>query len=268
MDFSNIKLVVTDMDGTLLDSNHKVSDSFYTLHQELKKNNIQFVAASGRPFYSISKKLSLIKNDIIIAAENGAYVVDDNEVILSTPIHNDFLPELFEAIEGFKDIHPVFCSRDKAYIKEQSKNLLNVISQYYTEYEIIKSPNAIIEDIYKIALYHETDSEKYIYPHVQILESKFKAIVSAKNWVDLSRIDSNKGEALKLIQDKYKIKPEETMVFGDYKNDLEMLALAKYSFAMQNAHPDVKKAANYITKTNDENGVEYILKQLIAAKKN
>ena len=56
------------------------------------------------------------------------------------------------------------------------------------------------------------------------------------------------------------------MVFGDYNNDLEMIEQADYSFAMQNAHPNVTKAARYSTKSNNENGVEHILEQLIEAK--
>ena len=55
------------------------------------------------------------------------------------------------------------------------------------------------------------------------------------------------------------------MVFGDYNNDLEMLALGKFSFAMANAHPTVKKMANYHTLSNDELGVEVILKKLLAS---
>ena len=53
------------------------------------------------------------------------------------------------------------------------------------------------------------------------------------------------------------------MVFGDYNNDLEMLQLADFSFAMANAHPNVKKTANYSTKSNDELGVESILEKVI-----
>ena len=57
------------------------------------------------------------------------------------------------------------------------------------------------------------------------------------------------------------------MVFGDYNNDLEMMEQATYSFAMQNAHPNIKAVANYTTKSNDENGVEYMLRKMIEAKK-
>ena len=56
------------------------------------------------------------------------------------------------------------------------------------------------------------------------------------------------------------------MVFGDFNNDLEMLACADYSFAMENAHPNVKKTANFLTKSNDDFGVETVLEQLVRAK--
>ena len=59
------------------------------------------------------------------------------------------------------------------------------------------------------------------------------------------------------------IQPHELLVFGDYNNDLEMLALADYSFAMENAHPNVLKAANYTTRSNDDFGVELILEKLV-----
>ena len=62
----------------------------------------------------------------------------------------------------------------------------------------------------------------------------------------------------------YQIKNHEVMVFGDYNNDLEMLALTDYSFAMANAHPDVKKIAKYETRSNNDFGVEQILEKLIS----
>ena len=74
MDLSKIKMVVTDMDGTLLNSKHEVSDLFFKLHQGLKDKNIQFVAASGRQYDSIINKLDPIKDDIIVIAENGGFI--------------------------------------------------------------------------------------------------------------------------------------------------------------------------------------------------
>ena len=79
MDLSKIKMVVTDMDGTLLNSNHEVSERFFKLFEELKRRNILFVAASGRQYNSIIDKLHPIKQDILVIAENGGYVVQQEQ---------------------------------------------------------------------------------------------------------------------------------------------------------------------------------------------
>ena len=80
MNLSSIKLVASDMDGTLLNSDHEISALFFEIFEELKKHDIRFVAASGRPYYSIIDKLGAIKNDIIIAAENGGIVVEKENI--------------------------------------------------------------------------------------------------------------------------------------------------------------------------------------------
>ena len=84
MDFSKVKLVVTDMDGTLLNSKGKVSSKFFNLFNEIKKQQIHFIAASGRQYQSIVHKLAPIKNDITIIAENGGLAKQgDNELLIT-----------------------------------------------------------------------------------------------------------------------------------------------------------------------------------------
>ncbi|MCF7561736.1 Cof-type HAD-IIB family hydrolase [Sabulilitoribacter multivorans] len=270
MNLSQIKLVVTDMDGTLLNSNHEVSSLFFELFNELKKHNVFFVAASGRPYYSIVDKLNSIKDDIIIVAENGGLVIRKDELLLSTPIKRDNLLEIEALIESKTDIHPIFCTKAKAYFSHRSSSngYFNSLLEYYPNYAIIKSTKEIKEDIIKIALYNSEDSEKQIYPHFKHLEPNYKVKISGKHWVDVSDDLAHKGHAIELIQEKYNISPEETLVFGDYNNDIEMLKRASYSFAMENAHKNVKEVANYTTKSNDDFGVEFILKKLIESKVN
>ncbi len=140
--------------------------------------------------------------------------------------------------------------------------------EFYPNFKQVNTTDEIGEEIIKIALYHRTCSESYLYPHFKDLDDSYGVKVSGKNWVDISDNLANKGHAIKMLQDSYNILPEETLVFGDYNNDLDMLKQAKYSFAMENAHENVKHIANYQTKSNDEFGVEFILEQLITAKTN
>ncbi|WP_299251957.1 HAD family hydrolase [uncultured Lacinutrix sp.] len=266
MDFSEVKLIVTDLDGTLLNSKHEISDVFFELFEQIKSEGILFVAASGRPYYSMVNKFAKIKDDIIIVSENGGIAIKNDELFLSSPIANDHFKEISELIKNIEDSHAVFCAKNQAYVLSDSILLLDLLKEYYPKYSLISNPSEIKEPIYKVALFHEESSERFIYPHVKHIEDRFKVKVSANHWVDISENIANKGHAISLIQKKHNITPEETMAFGDYNNDIEMLKLAKFSYAMENAHPKVKATANFETKSNNENGVEHVLKQMLDAR--
>ncbi|MDT7829921.1 HAD family hydrolase [Pricia sp. S334] len=264
MDLSKVKMVVTDMDGTLLNSQHEVSGQFLELFQKLKERDIVFVAASGRQYQSIVDKLPSIKNDIIFIAENGGLVMQNDTELVSTPLASPAKKRVLDILDSIDDVHPVLCSKNSAFILPESREFEEKLQEYYSEYAVIDDLKAFEGEILKIALYHFENSEQFIYPFVKPLEGDLQVKVSGQNWVDVSSLDANKGFALRKVQQLHGITPKETMVFGDYNNDLEMLALADFSYAMENAHPKVKKAAKYSTLSNDDLGVEAVLEKLLA----
>ncbi len=260
----DIKIVITDMDGTLLNSQHDVSSRFFDVFEQLKQQNIRFVAASGRPYYSIVEKLDSIKEDITIIAENGGLVIQNGAVLLSNRIKTEKLVELYNLVTNLEDTYPIFCTKDLAFIPRTSADLITTFSEYYNKYSFIDSYEDIKDDVIKIALYHTVSSEAHIFPFVKHLKPELNVVVSGNHWVDISEAITNKGNALKFLQNHFAITPSETMVFGDYNNDLEMLKMGKYSFAMENAHDDVKAIAKFYTASNDHFGVELILERLIS----
>lgn len=266
MNLSKIKLIATDMDGTLLNSNHEVSSRFFKLFDDLKKHNILFVAASGRPYYSILEKLEDIKDDITIVAENGGVVIKKEEVLLTTPIEKSKLANIISILNKLDDINAVFCTQKKAYFKTKDTDLLKVLTEFYPEFDYFKTTDEIPEAIIKIALYHKECSETHIYPYFKDLDNTYGVKVSGKNWVDISDNLANKGHAIKMLQNNYNILPEETLVFGDYNNDIEMFKQSTHGFAMENAHENIKKIADFNTKSNNEFGVELVLEKLLEAK--
>ena len=264
MDFSNVKLVVTDMDGTLLNSKSNVSTEFFSLFDQLKAKNIHFIAASGRQYHSIVDRLESIKNDITIIAENGGIAKQGSKELFSIHLEQNETIEPIELLRKLRHTHIVLCGKKAAYIETTDQKFIDMFCNYYSEYKIVEDLTKVTNDEFlKIAAYHFDCSETNIYPAVKHLENDFQVIVSGQNWLDISNLKANKGYALNILQQKLDISKEETMAFGDYNNDLQMLALAEFSFAMENAHPNVKKVAKFETKSNDEQGVEYILKQLI-----
>jgi len=263
MDLSKIKMVVSDMDGTLLNSDHKVSDQFFDLFKQLNSQGITFVAASGRQYNSIIDKLAPIKNDIVVIAENGGFAKKQETELLVTPLEGHHVQNILKTLNTIPNIHPVLCGKHEAYLTGKSEEFVSKLAEYYTEFKIIDDLSAFNSEVIKIAIYHFENSEQHIYPYVKHYEGDLKVKVSGENWLDISNINAHKGYALTKLMESYKLKSDEVMVFGDYNNDLEMLALSDYGFAMENAHPNVKKAAKYTTLSNDDNGVEHILKLLI-----
>ncbi|MDO1514169.1 HAD family hydrolase [Maribacter confluentis] len=263
MDLSKIKMVVTDMDGTLLNSDHTVSDQFFTLFEKLKSKGIVFVAASGRQYNSIVEKLHPIKDDIIVIAENGGFAKKQETELITTPLVKEHISKILKTLDQIPNIHAVLCGKYTAFTAGNSAKFTQKLKEYYTEFQILNNLKDVDLEIIKIAIYHFESSEAHIYPFVKHFEKDLKVKVSGENWLDISSNNAHKGYALKKLMQNYNIKSDELIVFGDYNNDLEMLALSDYGFAMANAHPNVKKMANYTTLSNDENGVEHILELLV-----
>ncbi len=251
------------MDGTLLNSRHQVSDRFFELFQALKSKGILFVAASGRQYHSMVSKLDSIQDDIIFIAENGALIKKQGEEVSVTPINQVLKGELLQIVDGIDGAHAMLCGKYKSYFDTKSVVSLEQLKEYYSAFEIVDHYGSVKDEIIKIAVYHGVSAEQYIYPEMAHLENELKVKVSGKNWLDLNHLDAHKGNALGRVMDAQGIQPNEVLVFGDYFNDLEMLQLVEHSFAMANAHPDVKKVANYETTSNNEFGVETILEKLV-----
>lgn len=264
MDLSKVKLIVTDMDGTLLNSNHNVSELFFEQFKVLKANNIKFVAASGRQYHSILDKLKSIKEDITIVAENGAYVVANEQELYVNAMNPEEVKKLIKISQQIPDTHIILCGKKRAYFLKDSGEFKDIVIEYYSEYELIDTFDDLPDDeFFKIALCNYESSEKNIYPHLQDIEGDWQVKVSAKQWVDIALPTNHKGNALTRVQEQYGISDAETMAFGDYLNDVEMLKKAAFSFAMENAHDEVKQVANYKTLSNSNLGVETVIDKLI-----
>ena len=117
------------------------------------------------------------------------------------------------------------------------------------------------DKICKLAVFDAKNAEENAYELLKKYNGELLVCLSGHNWVDLMNIGVNKGEAIKIIQENYNISFDETMAFGDYLNDFEMMQNCKYSYAMENAHPKLKEICNYRAKSNDEDGVVDAIKK-------
>ena len=264
MKLSQVKLIVSDMDGTLLNDKGEVSPKFFKLFDALHKENIHFVAASGRQYYSITDKLNGITNNITIIAENGAITKQKNKDLLLINLTKEDINEIILLLRTFNDIDIVLCGKKAAYVETKNDDFIDFFKEFYTKYQRVEDLTLVEnDDFLKIAVHCKQGSETHLYPYIKHLESDFKVKVSGEVWLDISHQNANKGFALSNLQKSMGITANETMVFGDYNNDLEMLECAYFSYAMENAHPNVKAAARFITKSNNNLGVEHVINLLL-----
>lgn len=265
MNLENIKLIVSDMDGTLLRSNHELSPEFSAVHQQLIDKNIHFVPASGRQFFSITSYFENNKNDMAIIAENGTYVTYKGNEVFVDELDQNSIKEIVLESRKIEGANLVLAGKNAAYVESKDPDFLSFFQNFYAKNEKVDDLLAIEnEQFIKVAIHHSGGSAKNLYPHFKRFEKhNLNVVISGEVWMDMMNNGTNKGKALTELQQQLNISPEETMVFGDYMNDIEMLKLAKYSFAMENAHPSVKEIANYEAPSNDNDGVIQIIKQLI-----
>lgn len=261
-----IKLIVSDIDGTLVkDGENKVNPEIFDVIMELKKKkNIQFAAASGRQAASIEYTFKPIQKEIFYVAENGSYLGCYGRTLFLYPIEPSLVNALVEDIRANPLLDVMVGGAKGTYLETDNQEFIDwMINGYHFHIIKVDDVTKTGDEIIKIAAYKKEgvqDAAGYLFDKYS---DKLKMTISGDMWMDCMRNGVNKGEAVKTLQESLQITPEETMVFGDQLNDIEMLKRAHYSFAVGNAREEVKKAARFQADTNVNDGVMKIIKTLL-----
>lgn len=254
-----IRLVATDMDGTLLDSNKQLPPDFMAwvkAHPDIKT-----VIASGRQYATLAKDFVPIKDDLIYVAENGALVFEKGEILYSNEMQKEDIRKCLALIEGIEEATPIVCGARAAYMKGAKEHALREAKIYYTQLELVDNlyEAALQDQVVKIAIFLDKKAAEAALAHFACLDGHLAAVLSGDSWIDLSNSSVNKGVAVAAIQEKYGIDRKESMAFGDYLNDVGLLESCEESYCMENGHPDLKSLAKYVAASNDDHGVMKVL---------
>lgn len=281
----DIRLIVCDMDGTLLDGDSHLPEEFWEVYRLLTEHNVTFVPASGRQLATLTKMFqptdggaegpedaqgahsedSLPQtNDFI--AENGNLVIHSGERVWQSVIPESIAQEVISAVrrgadEG-RNLGLVMCAADGAYVDRDDDAFLAEARKYYASLDIVPDVADVEDDFLKFAIYDFDDAESAAESVFGALDDRYRPVVSGQHWIDVMDSSVNKGVALRRLQESLGVTREQTAVFGDYLNDREMIAEGQYSFAMENAHPTIMEEANYCAPANTEAGVVQVLRHL------
>lgn len=259
-----IKLIVSDIDGTLLeDGGHEINPEVLDVILKLRAKGMQFAAASGRQWSSIEQVFDPIKEKIFYLSDNGAYVGCYGRNLFLHTIERDLIREMIRDIRA-EGLTVVLSGPDMAYVDKRDSEIYDwLVNGYKFRVEQVDDLLEVEDQFIKISAYQKTDIEEATRSLREKYGDRLKITISGDMWMDCMAVGVNKGAAVKLLQESLDIKPEETMAFGDQLNDVEMLKQAYYSFAIGNARQEVKDICRFQADTNVRDGVLKVLRLLL-----
>lgn len=267
------KLIALDIDGTLTNSKKEITPRTRYALIEAQNQGKRIILASGRHpvgIYSIARDLMLNKNGGYVMAFNGGKIIncETGETILSKPFPREYLADIVGVL---KESNITINTYD-------DKNIIadNKVNDYTNvERDIIKTDMIVVDDfisavkfdINKLLLAGEPDEiDKY----KEILSMRYDGLLdiykSAPYFLEIMPFGVTKGSMLPMLLEKINVKREELVAFGDNYNDMTMIGYAGLGIAMGNSEEDVKKIADYVCESNDDDGIaktveKYILKK-------
>lgn len=252
-----IKLVVSDIDGTLLpDGTDKINPDIYGVIERLKEKGILFAAASGRQYASMLHVFRPVADDIIFIAENGTNVMCRGKNMSADYIERDLAEELVRYIRSIEECEIVLSTPEVIYLETDSQELYDLLKySYHVEVEVVEDVLPFCERTNKITIYRKHGIEALAAESQKQFGERLNVAVAGKLWIDFISRTADKGTALGVIQDIMHIAVDETMAFGDNCNDIGMLGRATESYAVANAHPRLKAVARHEAPSYTEDGV-------------
>lgn len=256
------KLVAMDMDGTLLNSKRSITIETLFAIKKGMECGIKFTISTGRPLLGIKKYIDILGLDTPVITYNGACVV--NPLTCEILFKKDLLPidakKIYEL--GMKyDVLMCVWSNDTLYANrfddrlESYRSLSGATPVLITDFEEINK-----QGISKILWANEPSKiEKYQKELNPEMFENVTYVTSQPIFLEFINKDVSKGVALDFIAKRFGILQDEVVAIGDGLNDYEMIEYAGLGVAMENAHEEIKKIADYITGSNDDDGIADVI---------
>lgn len=259
-----IKLVATDLDGTLLGSDKIIPEEIFSLARRLRDMGILFVPSSGRSPYTLQANFAPIADMIDLICDNGAVAMCKGEIIYSRPVPRDIVQEVLEWSRN-EDVHVLLCGSQTTYLENvDGTKYERHVKPYYFRRVTADGLRQVKDDINKIAICDLRNPRTGSFDRlVKMLGGRAAACVSGEVWMDVMQNGIDKGKALAAIQSYRGVTKEETVAFGDFYNDIPLLERAAYAYVMKNANEDMFRYGNRIAESNDDGGVLKVIREIV-----
>lgn len=262
-----IKMIVTDIDGTILKKDFTISNDVINIIKELQKKNIKVVLATGRMYCAASKIAKMLDINTPLICYQGALIKNsygDNKTLYVDPVKPNLALEILKVLKN-KNIHTNLYLNDDLFCENDNEIIKN-----YTNKRLI--PYSIVDNLLDLDLNNQVNKilaidfdTKLIENLTNELQKQYNNLLyivrSTKNFCEISSKNSNKGTAVNFLSNLLNIKKEEILAIGDEDNDIDLLKSANIKVAMGNASDKLKQEANFITKSIDEDGFVFAVQK-------
>lgn len=266
----DIKVIATDMDGTLLDPKGQLDlPRLEKILDKLDQRGIRFVIATGNEIYRMRQLLGHLAERVVLVVANGARIFENDELLQAQTWDDAMVDKALAYFKGrecqdqfvvtamnggFVKEGTVFTELDKFMTPEMIEKLyqrLNFVDEFDSSLfgGVLKMSMVVGEERLDSVLQEVND----------LFDGRVRAVSSGYGCIDILQDGIHKAWGLVELLKRWNLKPEQIMAFGDSENDIEMLELAGISYAMENAEEAVKRVATKVAPANSQAGVYQVL---------
>lgn len=270
-----IKLIALDLDGTLLNSEKRLSQRNESALKECIRRGIEIVPCTGRIWNGVPEFIREIPGIHYGITINGAVVEDvvNHKILRERKMSTAQAVEILELAKEFDTMYD-------AYVEGQGygeARFIDNMAQYGVSpgiWDMVRKTRLVVPDVAEKIKEMGKPVEKinYFFADLEKRETARKALEargdmvissSFKNNLEINLLGATKGDGIRCLAEHLGLKPEETMGFGDGENDITMMQIAGIGVAMANGEDSVKAAADYVTDTNDADGVALAIEKFV-----
>ncbi|WP_269797036.1 HAD family hydrolase [Streptococcus sp. SM5] len=265
-----IKLIATDMDGTILDSQGLLDLlRLEKILDRLDEKGIRFVIATGNEIHRVRQLLGNLADRVVLIVANGAKIFENNQLIQVETWDDELVEKALTFFKGQECQNQfVITSMNGGFVKEgtiftQLEKFMTpeMIELFYQRMNFVEELHPeLFGGVLKMSLVVGEDRTDQVQEDFnQVFNGRVQAVSSGYGCLDIIQDGIHKAWALQELLKRWNIKSEEIMAFGDSENDVEMLELAEIAYAMENADEKAKAVATDIAPANSQGGVYQVL---------
>ncbi len=272
-----IKLVVFDLDGTLLDSHGEIGDETIELIGELEKYDVVFSFASGRLQNTLTEHAELLNIRTPLISLDGSLIKNhpDGDTIFEAYVPKKYVKKAIDLSDEFL-LKIALCHQEAIYFTEYNSLIPDMLDKFGSNYKKVHSyDNYIFKTLEVVLVGDSSENIRYAYermnfPYAFGLNTNYYRSQSHGGlyYIEIRKKGISKGTGLKRLAKHLGMNIKHTAIIGDWYNDLSLFQTDALKIAVKNAVPEIKRLADFVTKrTNDEDATAEFLKKLLQAKK-